>query len=124
MAPGVSARERAPAGDAAVRRTLGRTWRRECPLVSARTRVMLLFGGRSAEHDVSRVTAVAVARALDPDRYEVVPVAITTDGRWLLADEARELIARDPAALPPALDVTGSELMQLGGAVATPGSDD
>ena len=38
---------------------------------------MLVFGGRSAEHDVSRVTAVAVARALDPDRYEVVPVAIT-----------------------------------------------
>ena len=44
---------------------------------------MLLFGGRSAEHDVSRVTAVAVAKALDPDRYEVVPVGITTDGRWL-----------------------------------------
>ena len=50
--------------------------RREAP-----TRVMVIFGGRSAEHDVSRVTAVAVAGALDPDRYEVVPVAITTDGR-------------------------------------------
>ena len=50
-------------------------------------RVLLLFGGRSAEHDVSRVTAVAVAQALDPDKYEVVPVAITTDGRWLLADD-------------------------------------
>ena len=35
-----------------------------------RVRVLLLFGGRSAEHDVSRVTAVAVARALDPVRYE------------------------------------------------------
>ena len=55
----------------------------------ARRRVLLLFGGRSAEHDVSRVTAVAVARALDPEQYEIVPVAITTDGRWLLADEAR-----------------------------------
>ena len=51
--------------------------------------MLLLFGGRSAEHDVSRVSAVAVARALDPDRYEVVPVAITTEGRWLLAGEAR-----------------------------------
>jgi D-alanine-D-alanine ligase len=85
---------------------------------------MLVFGGRSAEHDVSRVTAVAVARALDPERYEVVPVAITQDGRWLLADEARELIARDPAALPAALDVAGSELDRLGGAVASPGRDD
>ncbi len=49
-----------------------------------RLRVMLVFGGRSAEHDVSRVTAVAVARALDPARYEVVPVAITREGQWLL----------------------------------------
>ena len=56
--------------------------------MAARRRVLLLFGGRSAEHDVSRVTAVAVAQALDPERYEVVPVAITTEGRWLLADEA------------------------------------
>ncbi|MDQ1480671.1 MAG: D-alanine-D-alanine ligase, partial [Actinomycetota bacterium] len=39
----------------------------------ARRRVLLLFGGRSAEHDVSRVTAVAVARALDPEKYEIVP---------------------------------------------------
>ena len=43
-----------------------------------RVRVLLLFGGRSAEHDVSRVSAVAAAAALDPTRYEVVPVAITT----------------------------------------------
>ncbi len=54
----------------------------------ARTRVLLLFGGQSAEHDVSRVSAVAVARALDPDRYEVVPVGIAMDGRWVLAEEA------------------------------------
>jgi D-alanine-D-alanine ligase len=83
---------------------------------------MLVFGGRSAEHDVSRATAVAVARALDPARYEVVPVAITRDGRWLRADAARELIAHDPAALPAALEVEGSQLDQLGGVVATPGS--
>jgi D-alanine-D-alanine ligase len=87
-----------------------------------KTRVMLVFGGRSAEHDVSRVTAVAVARALDPARYEIVPVAITREGQWLLADAARELIARDPAALPAALDVEGSQLEQLGGVVADPGS--
>jgi D-alanine-D-alanine ligase len=72
-----------------------------------RTRVLLLFGGRSAEHDVSRVTAVAVARALDPQRYEIVPVAITADGRWLLADSARRAIAAGPAALPAAFAVDG-----------------
>jgi D-alanine-D-alanine ligase len=84
---------------------------------------MLLFGGRSAEHDVSRVTAVAVARALDPARYEVVPVAITTDGRWLLADEAREMIHAGPTALPAALPIGGSELDTLGAAVASPGGE-
>jgi D-alanine-D-alanine ligase and related ATP-grasp enzymes len=57
-----------------------------------RLRVLLLFGGQSAEHDVSRVSAVAVARALDPARYEVVPVGITRDGRWLLAETARAAI--------------------------------
>jgi D-alanine-D-alanine ligase len=85
-------------------------------------RVMLVFGGRSAEHDVSRVTAVAVARALDPNKYEIVPVAITPEGRWLAADKARELIARDPKALPDALEVEGSQLERLGEVVAQPGS--
>jgi D-alanine-D-alanine ligase len=70
-------------------------------------RVLLLFGGRSAEHDVSCVTAVAVARALDPDRYEVVPVGITTDGRWLLASDARALLDKGRDALPAAFDVEG-----------------
>ena len=54
--------------------------------------MLLLFGGRSAEHDVSRATAVAVAQALDPAKYEIVPVAISTQGRWLVADEARRAI--------------------------------
>jgi D-alanine--D-alanine ligase len=84
-----------------------------------RVRVMLLFGGRSAEHDVSRVTAVAVARALDPARYEVLPVAITTDGRWLFADEARRMIARGPEALPAALPVEGEPVSELGDLVAS-----
>ena len=84
-----------------------------------RVRVLLLFGGRSAEHDVSRVTAVAVARALDPARYEVLPVAITTDGRWLFADEARRMIERGPDALPAALPVEGEPVSELGDLVAS-----
>jgi D-alanine-D-alanine ligase len=85
---------------------------------SQRIRVLLLFGGRSAEHDVSRVTAVAVAKALDPARYEVLPVAITTDGRWLFADEARRMIERGPAALPAALPIAGDPVSDLGDLVA------
>jgi D-alanine--D-alanine ligase len=73
---------------------------------------MLLFGGQSAEHDVSRVTAVAVARALDPARYDVVPVGITTDGRWMLAGEAQKILAAGRGALPAAFAVEG-ELVPL-----------
>jgi D-alanine-D-alanine ligase len=81
-------------------------------------RVLLLFGGQSAEHDVSRVTAVAVANALDPARYEVLPVAITTDGRWLFAEQARRMIEQGPQALPAALPVSGEPVSDLGDLVA------
>ena len=77
---------------------------------AARRRVLLLFGGRSAEHDVSRATAVAVARALDPEKYDIVPVAITTDGRWLLAGEALEQLAGPRGELPAAFAVMGVEV--------------
>src|SRR5437763_4375278 len=77
-----------------------------------RLRVMLLFGGQSAEHDVSRVTAVAVARALDPAKYEVVPVGITTEGQWLLASDAQAMLESARDALPAAFDVRG-ELVPL-----------
>jgi D-alanine-D-alanine ligase len=75
--------------------------------VSERLRVLLLFGGRSAEHDVSRVTAVAVARALDPERYEIVPVGITTAGEWLLAHDAQRMLEQGRDALPAAFAVEG-----------------
>ncbi len=82
--------------------------------MARKRRVLLLFGGRSAEHDVSRVTAVAVARALDPKRYEVVPVAITTEGTWLLADSARVAIEAGPKALPSAFAVDGDTAPAVG----------
>ncbi len=71
---------------------------------------MLLFGGQSAEHDVSRVTAVAVARALDPAKYEVIPVGITTEGRWLRSSEAARMLAAGRDALPAAFEVEGDLL--------------
>jgi D-alanine-D-alanine ligase len=76
-----------------------------------RLRLVLLFGGQSAEHEVSCVTAVSVLRALDPDRYDVVPVGVTHEGRWVLAEEAQRMLATGGAgALPPALEASGKEL--------------
>ena len=81
--------------------------------MTERLRVLLLFGGRSAEHDVSRVSAVTAAAALDPERYEVVPVAITKEGRWLLADEARTALDGARASLPAAFAVQGAPVAEL-----------
>ena len=82
--------------------------------MARRLRVLLVYGGRSAEHDVSRATAVAVARALDPDRYEIVPVAITTDGRWLLADRPASPSSRVPTRCRSEFAVDGEPAEGLG----------
>src|ERR671912_1194398 len=50
-----------------------------------RIRLVVLFGGQSAEHEVSCTTAASVLGAVDPARYDVVPVGITTAGRWVVA---------------------------------------
>lgn len=52
----------------------------------ARPRIAVLFGGRSAQHDVSIMSATNVLAALAPEKYEVVPVFVTRDGRWLASD--------------------------------------
>ena len=52
--------------------------------MAERLRVALLFGGRSAEHDVSVMSAGNVFRALDPARYDTIPIGITRSGAWLL----------------------------------------
>jgi D-alanine-D-alanine ligase len=51
---------------------------------SRKPRVAVVFGGRSAEHSISCISAGSVIAALDPERYDVVPVGIATDGRWVL----------------------------------------
>ncbi len=50
-----------------------------------RARVAVVFGGRSTEHAVSCVSAGSVLAAIDRDRYDVVPVGISREGRWVLA---------------------------------------
>ena len=62
-----------------------------------RVRVAVIFGGQSDEHDVSLRSAQTVIGALDPDRYEIVPVGITREGRWLAGgDPMAALTATSP----------------------------
>jgi D-alanine-D-alanine ligase len=55
-------------------------------------RVGILFGGRSGEHEVSLLSAASVLNAIDKEKYEVVPIGITKDGRWLTAEHAEDLL--------------------------------
>jgi D-alanine-D-alanine ligase len=65
--------------------------------MAERMRVALLFGGRSAEHEVSVLSAGNVFRALDPTRYETVPIGITKSGTWILCSVQGGAF---PAAVP------------------------
>ncbi|MGZ4375241.1 MAG: D-alanine--D-alanine ligase A, partial [Gaiellaceae bacterium] len=70
-----------------------------------RTRVAILAGGRSSEHDISLASARSVLESLDPERYDVVTVAIGRDGRWELGAAEDGSIAETlpvPAANAPA----------------------
>ena len=78
---------------------------------AGKVRVAVVFGGRSAEHAISCVSAGSVMAALDPERYEVVPVGIAKDGRWVLADPGQQLAITD-GALP---EVTGGTAVSLVG---------
>ena len=55
-------------------------------------RVGILFGGRSGEHEVSLLSAASVFNAIDKDKYEVVPIGITKEGRWVTAADAERLL--------------------------------
>jgi D-alanine-D-alanine ligase len=81
-----------------------------------RLRVGILFGGRSGEHEVSLASAASVIRALNPEKYEAVPIGIAKDGRWLVGSGALKLLADvlksgDRVVLPP--DPTAASLVPL-----------
>src|ERR1700728_5104382 len=75
-------------------------------------RVGILFGGRSGEHEVSLLSAASVLEAIDRSKYDVVPIGITKEGRWVAAGHAERLLgsggsgkhlrAGDPEATQPA----------------------
>src|SRR5690349_25073920 len=67
-------------------------------------RVAVLFGGRSSEHAISCVTAGSVLAALDPEKYDVVPIGIAKDGRWVLEDGNASRLAIQGADRLPEVD--------------------
>ena len=87
-------------------------------------RVGVLFGGRSGEHEVSLLSAASVVNAIDREKYEVVPIGITKEGRWLTAEHAERLLsgkheprhlrAGDPEVTP------GAAVLENGQAVVVP----
>ncbi|AVH95286.1 D-alanine--D-alanine ligase [Streptomyces cinereoruber] len=72
-------------------------------------RVAVVFGGRSSEHAISVVTAGAVLSAIDRDKYDVLPIGITTDGRWALTADAPERMGIADRVLPNVADLAESE---------------
>ena len=81
----------------------------------------MLFGGRSAEHDVSCVSARHVVAAADPGKYDVEPIGITREGRWVQAAEALEALGAGPGALPERLSAVGPAVDPLPALAADPG---
>jgi D-alanine-D-alanine ligase len=97
------------------------------PKPMKKLRVGILFGGRSGEHEVSLLSAASLFNAIDKGKYEVVPIGITKEGRWLTAADAERLLqgksanshpaqlrAGDPAATP------GAAVLATGQAVVVP----
>jgi D-alanine-D-alanine ligase len=69
--------------------------------MAEKLRVGVIFGGRSGEHEVSLVSAQGIMNAMDKEKYEVIPIGITKEGRWLTSGEPMELL-QSPFSFPPA----------------------
>jgi D-alanine-D-alanine ligase len=75
-------------------------------------RVAVVFGGRSSEHAVSCASAGLILSAIDPDRYEVLPIGVAKDGRWVLTsgDPARLALSSGSVPSVESVAVTGAEI--------------
>lgn len=83
------------------------------PNPTERIRLVVLFGGVSAEHEVSCVTAAHVLQATDPTRYDVIPIGITRGGTWVRNDDAIAALAAGAQAIPDALEPVGTTVDPL-----------
>lgn len=88
-----------------------------------RTRVAVIFGGRSGEHSISCATAAGVLSVIDRKRYEVLPIGITPTGQWVLVEDDPTLLELDDSRPPVTVTAEGlgrGELaMRLGGGALT-----
>jgi D-alanine-D-alanine ligase len=82
--------------------------------MAKKLRVGILFGGRSGEHEVSLLSAASVLQAIDRDRFDVTPIGITREGRWLAAADANHLLNGDTSAV--------ARRLRAGDPEATPGA--
>jgi D-alanine-D-alanine ligase len=83
-------------------------------IMAKKLRVGILFGGRSGEHEVSLLSAASVLGAIDRDKFDVTPIGITKEGRWLAAADARGLLNGDVSAV--------ARRLRAGDPEATPGA--
>jgi D-alanine-D-alanine ligase len=88
--------------------------------VMKKLRVGVLFGGRSGEHEVSLLSAASILQAIDKDKYEVVPIGISKEGRWLTPAHAERLL-RGESPHKNAEGESGRHL-RAGDPEATPGA--
>jgi D-alanine-D-alanine ligase len=82
--------------------------------MAKRLRVGILFGGRSGEHEVSLLSAASILKAIDRRKFDVVPIGITKEGRWLAAAEANNLLEGDSSPV--------ARRLRAGDPEATPGA--
>lgn len=85
---------------------------------SDRVRLVVLFGGQSAEHEVSCVSAFHVLRAVDQDRYALEAIGITREGAWVRADDAIAALHRGAGELPA--PTSGSDRLEATGTAVEP----
>lgn len=75
-------------------------------------RIVVLFGGRSAEHEISVISARSVIDALDPERFDAIPIGVTKQGRWQLMPAGPPALPTGAgSALPRITDASGSEVV-------------
>ncbi len=88
--------------------------------MAKKLRVGILFGGRSGEHEVSLLSAASVLNAIDRDKFDVTPIGITKEGRWLASADARGLLEGDTSTVARRLragdpeTTPGAKLLQEG----------
>jgi D-alanine-D-alanine ligase len=88
--------------------------------MAKKLRVGILFGGRSGEHEVSLLSAASVLKSIDREKFDVVPIGITKEGRWLAAGDAHNLLEGNGGEIAPRLRAgdpertPGAKLLQEG----------